>query len=94
MKCLQNVEFDDLVFLECIYPRLTMDNTAVSAVGLMGAGKLRAGVRVRALSSPISADIKPACHETNSKTLQCEANIFGNEPSARLNQIRTLSLES
>ena len=49
MKCLQNVEFDDLVFLECIYPRLTMDNTAVSAVGLMGAGKLRAGVRVRAL---------------------------------------------
>ena len=50
MKCLQNVEFDDLVFLECIYPRLTMDNTAVSAVGLMGAGKLRAGVRVRALT--------------------------------------------
>ena len=49
MKCLQNVEVDDLVFLECIYPRLTMDNTAVSAVGLMGAGKLRAGVRVRAL---------------------------------------------
>ena len=50
MKCLQNAEFDDLVFLECIYPRLTMDNTAVSAVGLMGAGKLRAGVRVRALN--------------------------------------------
>ena len=50
MKCLQNVEFDDLVFLECIYPRYTMDNTAVSAVGLMGAGKLRAGVRVRALN--------------------------------------------
>ena len=53
MKCLQNVEFDDLVFLECIYPRLTMDNTAVSAVGLMGAGKLRAGVRVRALRKPL-----------------------------------------
>ena len=51
MKCLQNVEFDDFVFLGCIYPRLTMDNTAVSAVGLMGAGKLRAGVRVRALMS-------------------------------------------
>ena len=58
MKCLQNVEFDDLVFLECIYPRLTMDNTAVSAVGLMGAGKLRAGVRVRALISDICHLIK------------------------------------
>ena len=50
MKCLQNVEFDDLFSLGCIYPRLVMDNTAVSAVRLMGAGKLRAGVRVRALN--------------------------------------------
>ena len=51
MKCLQNVEFDDLVFLECIYPRLAIDNIAVSTVALMGAGKLAAGVRVRALKS-------------------------------------------
>ena len=40
MKCLVNVEFDGLVFLECIYPGLTIDNTAVTVVGLMGAGKL------------------------------------------------------
>ena len=51
MKCLQNVEIDDLVFIGCIYPRLTIDNTALSPIGLMGAGKLRAGVRVRALKS-------------------------------------------
>ena len=49
MKCLQNIEIDGLVFVECIYPRLTTDNTAVGSIGLMGAGKLRAGVRVRAL---------------------------------------------
>ena len=49
MKYLQNAEIDVLVFLECIYPRLTTDNTAVSPIGPMGAGKLRAGVRVRAL---------------------------------------------
>ena len=49
MKCLRNVKFDDLVFLECIYPRLAIYNTALSPIGLMGAGKLRAGVRVRAL---------------------------------------------
>ena len=56
MKCLVNVEFDDLVFLECIYPGLTIDNTAVTAVGLMGAGKLAAGVRVRALIPVSSPD--------------------------------------
>ena len=49
MKCLQNIEIDGLVFLGCIYPRLTTDNTAVGPIGPMGAGKLRAGVRVRAL---------------------------------------------
>ena len=50
MKCLQNIEIDGLVFLGCIYPRLTTDNTAVGPIGPMGAGKLRAGVRVRALT--------------------------------------------
>ena len=49
MKCFQNIEIDGLVFLGCIYPRLTTDNTAVGPIGPMGAGKLRAGVRVRAL---------------------------------------------
>ena len=49
MKYLQNIEIDGLVFVECIYPRLTTDNTAVGPIGPMGAGKLRAGVRVRAL---------------------------------------------
>ena len=51
MKCLQNIENDGLVFLGCIYPRLTTDNTAVGPIGPMGAGKLRAGVRVRALTN-------------------------------------------
>ena len=59
MKCLQNVEFDDLVFLECIYPGLTIDNTAVTAVGLMGAGKLAAGVRVRALKNETGLRRRP-----------------------------------
>ena len=36
-------------FLSVFTPDLTIDNIAVSAVALMGAGKLRAGVRVRAL---------------------------------------------
>ena len=50
MKCLQNVEFDDFMFSECIYPSFTTGNAVVSLHGLMGAAKLRAGVRVRALN--------------------------------------------
>ena len=50
VKCLQNVEFDDFMISECIYPSFTTGNAVVSLHGLMGAAKLRAGVRVRALS--------------------------------------------
>ena len=35
MKCLQYAEIDDLVFLECIYPRLAIDNTALIPIDLM-----------------------------------------------------------
>ena len=35
---------------ECIYPSFTTGNAVVSLHGLMGAAKLRAGVRVRALT--------------------------------------------
>ena len=50
MKCLQNVEFEDFMLYECIYPSFTTGNAVVSLHGLMGAAKLRAGVRVRVLN--------------------------------------------
>ena len=54
MKCLHNARFDVFMFSECIYPSFTTGNAVVSLHRLMGAAKLRAGVRIRALKSSSS----------------------------------------
>ena len=49
VKCFQNVDFDDILFGECIYSCLIMGNTVVILPGLVGAGTLSPGVGPRAL---------------------------------------------
>ena len=48
-KMLPNVDFDDILFGECIYSCLIMGNTVVILPGLVGAGTLSPGVGPRAL---------------------------------------------
>ena len=47
---LPNVDFEDILFGECIYSCLIMGNTVVILPGLVGAGTLSPGVGSRALS--------------------------------------------